>query len=182
MTRTTQSDIDNMRRQGFDHETIRRAKVNMELTKQADKLCNIVSKAFSGVQLGKGVGLFEGQAIDDYETEEIRNQSRNKDEKESWDKIEPKHLNACHSSLSFFDSLGMRFHLPAFIIADLRGEYDMGMEFTLTHLDNYQKTKFGLLSPEQRIAVREYLQFLRKDPDSEFDYPHIDRALEEYWK
>lgn len=56
------------------------------------------------------------------------------------------------------------------------------MEFTLTHLDDRAEEKFGLLSPAQRQVVRKYLQFLRDDPNAEFHYAHIDRALNEYWK
>jgi hypothetical protein len=182
MRRTTQAEIDDMRARGFDPETIRQAEFSEARTVEADKLCDRVRGAFSGVELGIGVGLFEGQAIDDYETEEVRRQQRERDEKKAWERIESKHLNACHSSLSFFDPLGMRFHLPAFIIADLRGEYDMGMEFTLTHLDDYSRKKFGLLNPIQRQVVREYLQFLREDRDSEFHYADIDRALSDFWK
>lgn len=182
MRRTTQAEIDEMRAHGFDPETIRLAEVSEKRSVEADRLCVQVRDAFSTVELGAGIGLFEGQAIDDYETEEVRCQKRAKDEKESWERIQTKHLNACYSSLSFFDALGMRFHLPAFIIAELKGEYRMGMECTLTHLDDYMREKFGLLSPGQRQVVREYLQFLREDPDSEFHYPHIDRALSDFWK
>ena len=182
MRRTTQAEINDMRARGFDPETIRQAEFSEKRTAEADRLCERVREAFAGVKLGAGVGLFEGQAIDDYETDDVRREKRERDEKESWEKIESKHLNTCHSSLSFFDSLGMRFHLPAFIVADLKGEYGMGMEFTLTHLDDHNRKKFRLLSPQQRQVVREYLQFLREDTDSEFHYDDIDRALNEYWK
>ncbi len=103
-------------------------------TTKAEKLCLQVRNAFGEIKLGAGVGLHEGQAIDDYETDEARRQKRKKDETEAWEHIKSKHLNACYSSLSFFDPLGMRFHLPAFIIADLNDKFNMGMEFTLTHL------------------------------------------------
>lgn len=149
-----------MRSHGFDLEIIRLAEFQKNLTLDADKLCDQVSKAFDGVTLGSGVGLFEGQAIDDYETDDVRYEKREKDEKKSWRNIEVKHLNACHSSLSFFDSLGMRFHLPAFIIADLQGQFDMGLEFTLAYLEERNREKFGLLILQQRQIVREYLQFL----------------------
>ncbi len=148
----------------------------------AKELCERVKMAFLQVELGAGIGLFEAQAIDDYESTDVRAQRREKDEKLSWDRIESKHLNACYSSLNFFDSLGMRFHLPAFIIAELRSEYEQELTFTLTHLNRYTRDQFGLLSPSQRQVVREYLEFLRGDPSSEFDFEAIDRALSEYWK
>jgi len=181
MRRTTQTEIDEMWSRGYDPEIIRQAKFSEARTAEAEKLCERVSEAFEGVALGAGVGLFEGQAIDDYESDGIRYQERAKDEKESWERLESKHLNACSSSLSFFDALGMRFHLPAFMIADLRGEFGMGMEFTLTHLSDHSKEKFELLSPAQRQVVRMYLQFLGEDPDSKGYHTDIDRALNDYW-
>ncbi len=181
MRRTTQAEIDEMWSRGYDPVIIRQAEFSEARTVEADELCERVREAFAGVVLGAGVGLFEGQSIDDYETDEVRRQKREKDEKVSWERITAKHLNACHSSLSFFDALGMRFHLPAFLIADLKGDYGMGMEFTLTHLSDHSKEQFELLSPAQRHVVRVYLQFLSEDPDSGFHHADIDRALNDYW-
>ena len=182
MENNAQTKIDRIRAGGFDHGTTQQTKSDEARLEEIGNLCERVQKAFAGVKLGVGIGLFEGKAIDDYETEEVRRQAREKDEKESWEQIESKHLNACYSSLSFFDSLGMRFHLPAFIIADLRGEYAMGMAFTLTDLNDHTCKKFGLLSLAQRRVIREFLQFLRTEPHSEFYYDDIDRALNDFWK
>jgi hypothetical protein len=46
-------------------------------------------------------------------------------------------LNACYSSLSFFDAEGMRFPLPAFLIAELNGGYLQDMSFQLAYLNDY---------------------------------------------
>ena len=167
---------------GFDPATIRDAKFCLEMGEEADSLCELVREAFANVELGEGIGLFEGRAIDDYETAELRYQHRNKDEKQSWERIQSKHLEACSSSLSFFDALGMRFHLPAFIIADLQGKYGMGMEFTLTYLTDESCRKFELLNLKQRQVIIEYLQFIRKNPESKFHHDDIDYALKNYWK
>lgn len=171
-----------MRARGFDPQEIRHAEFRERRAPDADSLCQRVSEGFAGVKLGAGVGLFEGQAIDNYESDEVRRRMRDKDEKESWERIQAEHLNACYSSLSFFDSLGMRFHLPAFIVAELKGRLESGMAFVLTDLNDHTRQKFGLLNPIQRQVVREYLEFLREDLDSEFYHEDIDRALEEYWK
>ena len=147
----------------------------------AEKICKYVREAFSGVTLGHGIGLFEAQAIDNYGTKNQRQQMRDKDEKKLWHRIQIKHLNACHSSLSFFDSLGMRFHLPAFIIAELTCELHENLGFHLTYLNNHTRKKFGLLSPEQRQSLRAYLEFIREAQDSESNYVDIDHALNDYW-
>ena len=98
-----------------------------------------------------------------------------------WDTIPTDQLNACHSSLSFFDPEGMRFHLPAYLIADLKEQLGVDPVFHLTHLDDYARGKLVLLSAEQPAAVRAYLLFVRDEPNYEFDREAIDLALENYW-
>ncbi len=74
----------------------------------------------------------------------------------------------------------MRFHLPAYLLADLRGDYGFGMAFCLTQTSDYDRY-FRLLSDAQRRAVRAFLLHLLDDRDYDFDRPHILRALDEYW-
>lgn len=176
----TQHHIDERRARGFDESTLYSEPAEERLL-EAKQVSADIEKAFLGVKLGLGVGLFEGQAIDDYESDEERRRKRARDEKEDWRRIESKHLNACHSSLSFFDPLGMRFHLPAFICCELRGEYKMGLDISLSDLDNWKRSKFSLLSPEQKVAVGNFLEFLSEDVDSEFSRPAIQRDLIEFW-
>lgn len=143
-------------------------------------LCNRIREAFAGVALGRGIGLQQAQGIDDYEDEAKCAHYRASDEKEDWSRIPVSELNRCNSSLSFFDAEGMRFHLPAFLIADLHGTYGFGMAICLTQSHDYVRY-FGLLSDSQRKVVREFLLHISKEPDYEFHRPHIIRALQEYW-
>ncbi len=153
-----------------------------ERIERANRITAQICEVFRDVKLGAGVGLYEGQAIDDYESDEERALKRDKDEKEDWRRIPTKHLNACNSSLSFFDAQGMRFHLPAFICCDLRGEYALELEFSLTGLDDWRKEKFSLLTIAEKAAVAEYLEFLAEDIAGEFSREEIGKALDEFWK
>jgi hypothetical protein len=146
-----------------------------------EALCSTIQRAFSGVKLGDGVGLQQAQGLDDYEDTATCARYRANDEKDDWSRIPVEELNRCNSSLSFFDAEGMRFHLPAFIIADLQGAYHFGMAFSLTHLSDYSTSQFALLSDVQRSAVRAFLLHIAELPDYEFDRPQIIRALNEYW-
>jgi hypothetical protein len=143
-------------------------------------LCNKIREAFAGVTLGGGIGLQQAQGIDDYEDETMCAGYRASDEKEDWTRIPMSELNRCNSSLSFFDAEGMRFHLPAYLIADLHGTYKFGMALCLTQSHDYARY-FGLLSDSQRKVVREFLMHISQEPDYEFYRPHIIRALDEYW-
>jgi hypothetical protein len=145
-----------------------------------EALCNSIREAFAGVTLGSGIGLQQAQGIDDYEDEATCARYRAADEKEDWSRIPASELNRCNSSLSFFDAEGMRFHLPAFLIADLQGAYGFGMAFCFTQSHDYDHY-FGLLSDAQRKVVREFLLHISEEPDYKWERPHIVRALHEYW-
>ena len=102
----------------------------MESDARASLISDITS-AFAGVRLGGGVGLFEAQGLDDYADAAERKALRERDEKDDWTVLSADALNRANSSLSFFDADGMRFHLPAYLVADLRGDYKFGVVFTL---------------------------------------------------
>jgi len=127
---------------------------------QRQAIITQIKAAFANVRLEDGVGLRQAQGIDDYQSDETCRALRQRDEKEDWQKIPVKELEDCYSSLSFFDAKGMRFHLPAFMIADLEGSYGPGARFILTHLNDYTREQFSLLSSEQRAAVAAYLTWL----------------------
>jgi hypothetical protein len=149
-----------------------------------------IQAAFQGVRLGGGVGLFEAKAIDGHMDEATQRAYRAQDEKEDWTTISAEKLDRYHDSPCFFDAEGMRFHLPAFLIADLRGELKSATHplFHLVringsdHLAEYRKSQLALLSRDQRAAIRSYLILLKDHPDHVHECPDIDAALQGYWK
>ena len=145
-----------------------------------EDILNEIKAAFSDVALGNGIGLWEAQAIDDYETKEVQKNNREKDEKEDWSLLSYDELQRCHSSLSFFDANGMRFHLPAFIIASLDNKVDDPI-FHLTQLDDYAKSKLTTLNHAQKQAIIRYLNWCLEQEEYDFENPAIRRALSEYW-
>lgn len=145
---------------------------------EVDAIIKTIEKAFDTVELGNGVGLFQAQAIDDYKSEAEQQKSRLNDEKQDWRLISIADINKCYSSLSFFDAEGMRFHIPAYLTAELKGEYNFGLEFCLTHLSEYSKSQFSLLNAEQREAIREVLNYMfNLDPDSYFGIDIVNSLL-----
>lgn len=139
-----------------------------------------IRSAFRGVKLGDGIGLFEAQAIDDYQSDDIQKEQRKLDQKEAWNLITYSDLQRCHSSLCFFDADGMRFHLPAYIIGSLHEEVDDPI-FHLSHLDEYAISKFASLNALQRSSIICYLEWCLEEDEYEFENPSIKSALDEYW-
>ncbi len=144
-------------------------------------LISQITQAFKDVALEDGIGLSEATAIDDYKDEQFRNACRQNDEKHNWITISSDSLNHNYTSLSFFDAKGMRFHLPAFMICEIKGEYRFGMAFALTHLSDYTKTQFALLTTKQREVIKLFLEYLANDPNYEFEKPTIEAAIKSYW-
>lgn len=178
-----------------------------KMTKEA--LITEIRTAFKDVRLEDGIGIWEGQGIDDYADEKTILELRKKDERVNWDKLPYKDLAICASSLSFFDAKGMRFCLPQFLIFDLldeqirkeQGIYSPDVLFTLGYKLNeeYQKNRFSLFNNEQIQSVIHYLEYKLENViqrykdhstnnedstatlDSNYDYIEINRILNE-WK
>jgi len=181
MTPITEEDIDDMRQRGFDPSVIEEAKARLCLLRQGEGIAEEIRHAFADVRLGDGIGLWEAQGLDDYADVKTMNEHVARDEREDWSAIPVTELQRCSSSLSFFDAEGMRFHLPAYLLAELRGLYGYGMTFCLTHLRD-DGEQFALLNIAQRSAVRRFLLHILKDPDSEFEQSHIQSALGSFWR
>ena len=139
----------------------------------------MIKEAFRGVTLGeKGVGLWEGRALDDGIGVAA---ARMTDERLDWSALPIDDLCACESSLAFADAEGVRFLLPAFLLAQLEDQLSAGIIVYLTHMSS-QHDHFAALSSIQRSTVREFLKLLRDDPAFDYDRQAIDEALENYWK
>jgi hypothetical protein len=139
----------------------------MLMTKE--ELITEIRTAFKNVNLEDGVGLWEGQGIDDYADSETIMNLRKKDERNNWDNIPYEDLVICRSSLSFFDAKGMRFCLPKFLIFDIltdeifkeKGLISPDVSFTLSYKLNeeYQKNRFSLLNSKQVEVVIHFLEY-----------------------
>ena len=174
------SDVEEMKARGYDPSVITE---QIELAKRGQVLQELkiaTIEAFAGVTLGNGVGLLQAQGMDDYADEKTCAAYRERDEKHDWRAIGLEGLNRYSSSLSFFDEEGMRFHLPAFLVAAIDGTYRFDLVYTLAH-SAFVPDQFAMLTPAQRAVVRGYLQFIEQEDEHALDREHIQAALAGYW-
>lgn len=158
-----------------------------------DRLIHMIDVVFRNVVLGDGVSLHETVVIDDYGSDERRQEARLPDEKLDWRKLidDPELSNICGiGGLCFYDAAGLRFHLPAYMTMILKDPVEQSrndiwgsLEFNLTHLSGFQRERFEILTPYQRQTVREFLFFLRSWSFLAWgkECEAIDRALTEFW-
>ncbi len=142
----------------------------------------VISKAFENVELEDGIGLWEAQAIDDYESKDVRLKARSKDEKHDWKKITNEDIFRCDSSLSFMDEKGLRFHMPAFIIAELEQKTLSGPIYNLSQNVIVYPERYRLFNLDQKDAVAQFLEWCAWQEDYSFEKETINRALQEFWR
>src|SRR5688572_15704193 len=121
-----------------------------------------IERAFLGVRLDDGVSLREADVIDNYGSEAERKKARDQDELEDWQRIPEDLISHHYWCLSFFDAKGMRFHLPAYMRFALRHYKDSAsasIDSTIYTL-GYDDDRYSLLTPPQRVAVRQFLKFM----------------------
>lgn len=148
---------------------------------EKEKLSAKIKSAFADVTLGDGIGLFEAEAFDMCVDFSEPRKARQKDERESWQKISVADLEWCNTALSFTDAEGYRFLVPAFMLAELNSNIEVN---TLLHLSltrsepNQNRTR---LSVAQIKTIIEFLELYLNDPYSDFRHEAITETLSVYW-
>jgi hypothetical protein len=126
----------------------------------------LVEQAFAGVELDGGVSLEEAELIDDYALPartELDPPPRGHGKGPPWQEITRAELDRFPwGNFPFQDARGIRYHLPAFMVAHLRGEPPAALDSLLFILTSGHQLAalYGLLTAAQRHAVARYLAFL----------------------
>lgn len=127
-----------------------------------DAVIEQVRHAFANVKLEDGIGLIEAQGLDDYLSGDALAEFRVCDERDDWQRISVDTLNACESSPCFMDAKGLRFILPALLIASLNDQYYHG---PLTYpLHRMPVELVSILTVKQKSAIVAFLELTKKHP------------------
>jgi hypothetical protein len=145
-------------------------------------LLRTIEEAFADAVLGNGIGLHEANAIDSRESPDACRLEREKDEEHDWRKIPIGDLNRCFSAYNWLDEDGLRFYLPAMMIAELSGMYGHNVG---TRLSCRRFTKrYDLFTRAQRDAVITFLNWCLSDGDYNDSEREdiVEALLNGYWK
>ena len=173
-------EISRLKERGYD-PVLLEAYADTDRWEAANVLREKIESAFAGVTLGDGIGLKEGRGLDDYEDADVLALLHAQDERNDWRNFSSEDLLSYQSSISFTDAEGMRFLLPAWMLAELRDDGIAGLIWSLCRIDPHNEHKFSLLSPEQRSVVRGFLAFMRDDPDYTHKRAEIGAAIDHIW-
>ena len=122
----TQDHINSLVIRGADENLLNRYRYWIQHVPELNELIPVIRTAFQGITLGDGIGLLEANGLDDYASDKELAELRAKDERTDWQNIEIAQLNYCYVAPTYMDARGYYFHLPAFLIADLQDQFNVG--------------------------------------------------------
>jgi len=105
--------------------------------------------------------------------------------KTDWRTLDPTFLDHAPggfaSALSFFSNEAFQFYLPAYLIADLKGQLEYTYPYYSLTLYLDPSSRFSMFNQEQAAAIVAYLTVVRDEEENELERPMIDEALIDYW-
>ena len=163
--------IDFLRRvKGIALKNKARIRQAQALTEHEEALVERIRRAFAGITVGPRTTLYlSAEAMDVYMGLESHAILCRREIRDDWQSIPPELLLACDCATSYVDAEGMRYLLPAWMLAELRYPdcVHSGLEISLSDkrndpdLANFNRKKFSLLNDEQRACVRDCIRTLR---------------------
>lgn len=132
--------------------------------------------------------IISGQEVDDPEREGIEESFKGL----HWKAVSHEALMRNRDSLSFFTPTGLRFFLPAYLMAALDGVGDIRgfvVDFLRCPEGSLQEgvlrahflKQVSALSPSQKSAVKLFLEYLKDSTDDALFRGDIAAAFERYW-
>lgn len=142
-----------------------------------DGVIQQLTDAFAEVELGDGTGLWEAQGLDDYKVGEELSELRARDEKLDWRKIPVEHLERCNVAPAFMNAHGFVFHLPAFLIAELKDQHGFGFIDRVCRAEESPPGWSELLTFPQSQALIAALRLAGQHPEYERDRSAIELKI-----
>ena len=170
MYQIDQSFVERLICDGCDAWTIELWSKWLGLSREFNSSLAAIAEAFSNVKLGDGIGMLEADGIDNYVGPEDRASRRERDERRRWQSISSTELNANYCSFWFCDAKGGLFLLPAFLLADLRDEYDFNFVGSVVRCITVRRCTplpawIDKLNEKQRSALCNVFELLKFHPD-----------------
>ena len=132
-----------------------------------------IRAAFAGVDVGEDTTLYlSGAAEDSYQPEAYQAHLRAHEERQDWQRIPPAVLFCAHDCLCYLQAEGVRFLLPAYMVADLQypaahWSQDFGLNYAL--FSTWSGEKLEQLNEAQRACVTDYVNEKRLEESAGWD-------------
>ncbi len=132
-----------------------------------DHLIAVITAAFHGVKLDGGTTIHEADLEGAYTEEHVRIAARKKDPETEWTAVPDWKIERFSAALSFLDSKGWRFYIPAYMIWTLKNWRtcdSLTADWVIWGFEplegsSWSISRYGVLSTQQAEAVYQFLRF-----------------------
>ena len=155
-----------------------------------DSVIAQIERAFDGVSREGGVSLHEADRIDAGASGTEQVKARRLDTESRWQDVPGTGIDACYHVLSFFDVIGFRYYIAAFMVWSLKCFRDSASnvsDFTIYALlwrdekDRNTVERYESLNGEQVKATCMFLRFMVNYGEGYADTYSAQQALDWYW-
>lgn len=146
------------------------------------ELISRLEKAFEGVQLSNGIGIYEAESIDNHDSISERKKSREKDIRDDWKTIRDDVIDEYYYALTFMDYDGLHFAIPAYMRYMLNN-YDTNSSAAFESLIGIllKPIDWNFLTDQQKQVIASCLQFIVLEAEGHVDTFQASLAYENYW-
>jgi hypothetical protein len=155
----------------------------------SQELIEQIHTVFGSAELGNGLSLHQARAMDRLQPPEDVLEARPLDTEERWQEIPDGKVEEFHYALTFMDPVGLRFHLPRYMVFALEHPgldspavdaavyaCDFGDEMEQDVL-----AQFNAMSRRQMKTVARFLVHIAESRDEDYDTMVAAIALESFW-
>ena len=138
----------------------------MMLSPTRQALVERIRNAFGGLRVGAEVNLYlSGEALDGCASDELLTRLRKEEVRDDWQKIPVDLLFACSACFSFIEPEGIRYLLPAAMVATMRYPQadHLDLNFYLTGSSSSAAESLSLLDANQRACVTDFMNEMRAE-------------------
>jgi len=143
-----------------------------------------IERVFAKVSRGDGVTLHEAEVIDDCGGDRARARARRSDTDKRWQDVTDTHISEHYSILSFLDTAGFRYYIPAYMRWSLRHfkESDSATsDFTIYAFQTGHRPFDTIFSDDESRVITRFLRFMRDHGDGHADEVAAGDPLSSYW-
>lgn len=182
MYNVTPSFVERLKSEGYDIWTISLWENWLSRMSDFKAIVKNIKIAFEDVMLGDGIGLLEANGLDDYADESRLVELRTLDERRRWQDISSDQLNQHYCSFGYCDAKGGLFLLPAYLLCELRDEYNFDFVGELIRGMNRKRAPLPpyleALTSQQASVLCKLFELLKYHPEFYSLQDCIDIAIE----
>lgn len=157
-----------------------------------NRLIADIETVFGDVERGLGQTIHEADLKGHGSADDVR-KARLLDNERTWQEVPDEVIDACFQALTFLDTAGFRYYLPAFLrfalrhLDDSQHKHSPAVDWAIYNLwcpiwsPEELNAKFAVFNDEQKQVICRFLRFMIEGTNGHADERAAKEAFNRYW-